>query len=332
MRIYVIVIIFAIILGSCLPVLSPEPALSTFPTAIVLLSTTSTPKRTKSTPPATMVLTPTQLPTLTVTFSPDVSPTLERIEFSMQSPDGTMAVQTKDWEIFEILNKKNGQVMWSFAYDKSKFGSNNYLSEAYYEPYYWSGDGKYIYVKIYHGTESGAVKYWGNVFGAVKGLVRFDVDTGKMSEILKENLEGGYTFVISPDEKGIVYTNQSETPLVLRWRDLLGNKEKTLLAFDKQIYDVGSFGWSPNMDRLIFSTLRIQNSDQTPQDFLFDFFVMDLEDLHPHMVLQRPEDWLNFEYWDQQDGIFYTDWQNTVWRLDLNTKTLSAIGTATPNP
>jgi hypothetical protein len=281
---------------------------------------------------ATVFLTPTPIPTLTGTQTTVILQPTERIEFSMLSPDGTKIIQTKDWVTFDIRNTTDEHVVWSFSYDRAKFEKDNmYLSEAGYAPFYWSQNGKYIYVKAHQGLDGG-VKYWGNVFGAEQGLSRFDVDTGIMTEILHENFSGGYTFAISPDESGIVYVDQLETPLVLRWRDLLTTKEKTLKVFDKQIYDVGSFGWSPKMDKLIFTTLEIPNPDQQNPEFLFDFFVIGLENLQQQTVFQGFDNWLRFELWNKQNQVFYIDWQNTVWQLDLDSKMFSSKGTATPSP
>ena len=328
-------------------------ALFTFVVLLVLIACGSYPKQqttlTATAPIArTATLKPTTIaihfPTATVSSTLTPTPTLtaaptriklkptQGIEFSMLSPDGTKRIQTKDWVTFDILNTRDEQGIWSFSYDQSKFEKDDIdISEAGYKPFYWSQDGRYIYVKTHQGLDGG-VKYWGNVFGAEQGLARFDVDTGVMTEILKEYFGSGYTFAISPDEKGIVYVDQRKNPLVIRWRDLLTSKEKTLKSFDKQIYDVGAFGWSPKMDKLIFSTLEIPNPDEQNPEFLFDFFVMDLKNLRIQTVFQGFDNGLQFELWNEQNQVFYTDWQNTVWQLDIDSKTLSAKATATPIP
>jgi hypothetical protein len=195
-------------------------------------------------------------PAPTLTIITTLTPIPERIEFSMISPDGTKIIQTTDWVTFDILNTMDKRVTGSFTYDRAKFekGNGMFLGEAGYVPFYWSQNGKYIYIEA-HQAWDGAVKYFGNVFGAESGIARFDVDAGKMIEILPETYSGFYTFAISPDGNSLVYTNQHENPLVLRWRDLSTNEEKALITFDKNILDVGAFGWSPKMDKLIFMTL-----------------------------------------------------------------------------
>jgi hypothetical protein len=112
----------------------------------------------------------------------------------------------------------------------------------------------------------------------------------------------------------------------------LAGEEKTLLTFDEKIYDVGAFGWSPNLDKLIFNTLEIPDTDQLYHEKIFDFILLDLENLQSEAVFQGFNQWLRFSSWNEQGQVFYTDWQNKVWRLDLGSHFLSADGTATPNP
>src|SRR4030095_386214 len=65
------------------------------------------------------------------------------VEFSMLSPDETKVVQTNDWLTFEIFETGTNKKLWSFTYNREKFGEGNELPEAGYAPFYWSKDGKY---------------------------------------------------------------------------------------------------------------------------------------------------------------------------------------------
>lgn len=275
--------------------------------------------------------TPTQIPSPipTLTQTPVY---VERIEFSMLSPDGTKIIQTKDWLTFDILDVNNNKILWSFTYDRAKFGEGHmYLYEAGYSPFYWSSDGKYIYVSAGQGWDGG-VKYFEDVFGAREGVARFDVETGAMSDVIPERYGSGYNFSISPDEKGIVYIDQRETPIVLRWKDLLTNEEKILINFDQNIFDVGAFGWSINEDRLIYMTLEVENPFEENQEFSYDFFALDLENLQSQMIMQEFDQWLRFEFWDSENKVYYSDSQNMIWELDLIGKVITSIGIATPTP
>jgi len=241
----------------------------------------------------------------------------------MSSPDGTKKIQTEDWLTYEIIDVKSQRILWSFSYDRAKFGEGaGYLAEAGYVPFHWSQDGEYIYVYAHQGWDGG-VKYFGDAFGAEEGVARFSLNTGTMAEVLLEREGGGYTFSISPDEKGIVYVDQRETPLILRWKDLLSGEEKELLTFSETILDAGDFGWSPQRDQLIFQTMGPNGND---------FLLLDLESLKTEVIIQEHKEPINIEFWNDANQVFYSNWKEMIWQLDLETKTLTMVGTATPSP
>ena len=284
--------------------------------------------------PIPIKLTATPLPTSTAFPTQTASPTPEQFDFSMLSPDGTKKIQSRDWVTFDILDVKSGKVLRSFSYDRAKFGEGaGYLPEAGYVPFYWSQNGEYIYVYAHQGWDGG-IKYFGDVFGAEEGVARFNVNTGMMEEIVPEREGGGYTFSISPDEKGIVYIDQRETPLVLRLKNLSNNNEQVLFTFDETINDIGSYGWSPEMDKIVFMGLEVQNPGYTDgsQKFIYSMYVMNLTDPRPYRIVQGLDEWLEFNTWTTENLISYKDWDDTIWQLDLESKTFVAVGTATPPP
>jgi len=284
--------------------------------------------------PIPIKLTATPLPTSTAFSTPTASPTPEQFDFSMLSPDSTKKIQSTDWVTFDILDVKSGKVLKSFSYDRAKFGEGvGYLPEAGYVPFYWSQNGEYIYVYAHQGWDGG-VKYFGDVFGAEEGVARFNMNTAVMEDIVPEREGGGYTFAISPDENSIVYVDQRETPLVLRWRDLLTTTERVLLTFDEKILDAGAFGWSPKMDKMVLMGLEVQNPGHTDgsQKFFYSILVINLDNPQTYRVVEGIDRWLKFSSWNEQDQVFYTDWENTIWQVDLKSNTLAAKGTATPYP
>lgn len=311
MKIQILIILFVIMLSSCSTVITSESIETTTPT----LTTIPVP-------------TPTVFPTL------PAYPTSERFEFSMISPDGTKQIQSRDWVTFDIVAIRSGKVLQSFSYDRAKFGEGaGYSPEGGYIPFHWSQNGEYIYVYA-HQSLDGGVKYYGNAFGARNGLARFDLDSGIMTEILPEREGGGYTSSISPDENGIVYIDQRETPLILRWKDILSGEEKELLTFNESILDVGEYEWSPEMDKLLFMGLEVQNPGQTDgsQKQFYSFFIINLGSLQYERILQGLDKRLEFNAWDTPSHVSYKDSGDIIWQLDLESKTLEVIGTTTPSP
>ena len=302
MKIQAIFILLAIILSSCVSATTSARTETLFPT---------------------LELTFTPLPTITVFPAETVHPTVEQFAFSMLSPDDTKKIQSRDWIIFDILDIKSSRVLWSFSYDRAKFGEGaGYSPEGGYTPFYWSKNGEYIYVYAHQGLDGG-VKYSGDAFGAEEGVARFSISTGTMAEILLERQGGGYTFSISPDEKGIVYVDQREIPLVLRWKDLASGEEKTLLTFDENVLDAGDYGWSSQGDKFIFQTLGVNRND---------FVLLDLKSLKSQIIIHEFKEPINFEFWNDPNKVFYSNWKRIIWQLDLETKTLTMVGTATPSP
>jgi Periplasmic component of the Tol biopolymer transport system len=300
MKMQATIILFVIMLSSCSAVSTSESIETPIPTLTII-----------------------PVPTSTAFPTPTAYPTTERFEFSMLSPDGTKQIQSKDWVTFDIVDIRSSEVLRSFSYDRAKFGEGaGYSPEAGYVPFYWSQNGEYIYVYAHQGLDGG-VKYFGDAFGAEEGVARFNMNTGMMEEIVPEREGGGYTFSISADEKGIIYVDQRETPLILRWKDLSSGKEKELLTFSETILDVGDFGWSPQGNKLIFQTMGPNGND---------FLLLDLESLKTEIIIQEFKEPVNLKFWKDANKVFYSNWKEVVWQLDLDLKSLTMVGTATPSP
>jgi len=271
-----------------------------------------------STPTST--LTPTA--TTTITSSPIVHPT--QVYGLLFSPDGTKRIQSLDWNNYEILTT-NRKILWSLSYE-NKFGA----FEPRWHPFYWSLDGKYIYFTCYHGPDDGSTKFFGNALKDGDCIYRFDVDTGKIVELIPEILPGYYAFSISPDGSQLVYANQTETPVKIKLLDLNNYKERVLFTADEKILEMGSFGWSPKMDKIIFTTLEILNDEKR----VYSIFMLDLKSLKTQTIVSDFDKWLGFESWDEQDYIYYRDGYRVVWKLNSENKMLTplAVPTLTLSP
>ena len=248
------------------------------------------------------------------------SPTPTQIYGLLLSPDGTKKIQSRDWNNYEIL-KSDGTLLWTFSYD-NKFE----VSEPGAHPFHWSNNGKHIYITCHHGPHDSSNKFRGSHFKDGDCVFRFDVDTGEVTEIIPDMYPGYYAFAISPDDQQLVYANQNETPVKIKLLDLGTLKEKVIFTADETVLEAGSFGWSPNMDRLIFSTLDIKDANS--------IFMLDVRSLEIEAIVNNFDKWLNFEEWDGKDQVYYRDTYGTLVELNLVNTTFAsgAVPTLTPSP
>lgn len=263
--------------------------------------------------------------TATPSYTPTPIPSVYGLLFS---PDGTMRIQSHNWRDWDII-KDDGTILWSFSYDSNKylkFGTDKvpFFSEAAYVPFYWSGDGKFIYLTCLHGGENSSTKFFGNAFVDGSGMFRFDVATGEMTEIVPEIFPGYYAFSFSPDGRELVYANQTETPVGVKLLSLETLEEKTIITGTDNILEIGAFGWSPNQDKLIYSELKQK----------YDISVLDLASLEKQSIIKDLERHLRFESWIESDKVRYRDTYRAIWELDLKNKTVIplAVPTLTLSP
>jgi len=271
--------------------------------------------------------TPATIPVETATPSHTPTP-IPSVYGLLFSPDRTMRIQSPDWRYWEII-KDDGTILWSFSYDSNKylkFGTDKvpFFSEAAYVPFYWSRDGKFVYLTCLHGGENSSTKFFGNAFADGSGMFRFDVMTGEMIEIVPEIFPGYYAFSFSPDGKELVYANQTETPVRVKLLNLDTFEEKTIITGTDNILEIGAFGWSPNQQKLIYSTLETN----------YDIFIVDFETLEKQNIIRDFENHLSFENWIENDKVYYHDTHQAVWSLDLENKMLVplAVPTLTLSP
>jgi Tol biopolymer transport system component len=276
--------------------------------------------------PPSPVLTSIPLPTATIVFIPPPEPT-ETPDVLLLSPDGTKKIQSFDRNNYEILNS-DGTTLWLYSYD-NKFR----VLEPAADPFHWSKDGKYIYITCYHNPDDSSTKYWGNGFYDGDCVFRFDVEMGTLKTIIPEIRPGYYAFSISPDDSKLVYANQSETPVKIKLLDLQTNTENVLYTASKNILDVGSFGWSPQMDKLIFTTMRMDDQEKR----FYTIFVLDLKSLKTKAIVEDFNEYLNFVSWDNSGKILYKGWnyekgyaEVEMWKLNLESRKVSPAITPMP--
>lgn len=295
------------------------------------ISPTPAPKPINS-PAPIITLTPIPSSTLIIINSPTPSSTItpSQIYGQLTSPDGTKKIQSFDWNNYEILTS-DGVKLWSFSYE-NKFGS----AEPAAIPFHWSNDGNYIYITCVHGPDDSSTKFLGRIFGNGDCVFRFDVHKGSVTEIVPEIKPGYYAFSISPDDSMLVYANQTETPVTVKLMSLITKTEKILFTANESIIEVGDFGWSPNKDKLVFTSMTM--TEDEGQRF-YTIFVFDLENLTAKPIVENFSESLRFETWNEQDEILYRDsyheavyQEKMLWVLNLQSRALSPLGTSTPQP
>ena len=266
-------------------------------------------------PSPTNTLTPTA--TITITPSPVIYPT--QVYGLLLSPNGTKRIQSLDWNNYEVLTT-DGKILWSISYE-NKLGA----FEPGWHPFYWSPDGKYVYFTCYHGPDDGSTKFFGNALMDGDCIYRFDVDTGELVELIPEIKPGYYAFAISPDGSQLVYTNQTETPVKIKLLDLNNFDERVLFTADEKILETGSFGWSPKMDKIVFTTLEMPEDKKRA----YSMFMLDLKSLKTQVLITDFNEWLGLESWDEQGRIYYRDSNRAVWELNLESIMLTPLAVPT---
>lgn len=292
MKIPKLIVLLILMLASCSQAVTPIPVPTNLPSPTNTLA-----------PTATLAATP----------SPIIYPT--QVYGLLLSPDGTKRIQSLDWNNYEVLTA-DGKILWSISYE-NKLGA----FEPGWHPFYWSPDGKYIYFTCYHGPDDGSTKFFGNALKDGDCIYRFDVDTGELVELIPEIKPGYYAFAISPDGSQLVYANQTETSVKIKLLDVNNFDERVLLTADEKILEMGSFGWSPKLDKIIFTTLEIPEDEKRA----YSIFMLDLKSLKTQVLISDVNEWLGLESWDEQGRIYYRDTYRRVWELNLKSKMLTPL-------
>ena len=236
------------------------------------------------------------------------------------SPDGQRilrGIEAPDPNKLEII--KDSKIEWSISYDRTRSS----LFNPTYRPYFWSNDGKYLYLTVWMSMDGG----FGGFYSG-SGLSRFDLFTGEMTEIIADGAM--FAFEVSADKSQIAYVNENEKPIAIKVYNLDTQSEQLLITLDKKYQQVGSIGWSPQMDKIIFMTMQIENEQMS--DYSFGIFLLDLAKKKMSSIVENFDQWLTFTSWSEKSQVFYTDWEDTIWKLDLQSKSLIPKGTATPRP
>jgi len=312
-----------------------------FVTITVFLMIVSTTSCGAVTPVPTPINIPTKtsIPTSTKTPVPTITNTPTLVAYPvygydvLPSPDGTKKAiyDAHLGNTFEVIDK-NGNILWSITYDMNKFNDEGYqggLAEAWYKPFYWSKDGRFLYYTCFHGQEiDTSGKFWGNEFIDGCGVFRLNLETGETIDILPEIYPGNgyYAFSISHDENFLVYTYQNDSPVQIKLLDLNTGEERILLTASKDVLETGRYSWSPQGDKLIFMTLTMSEDEKR----LYSIFILDLNSLETRLLIKDIDTRIRFLSWNEQDTISYDpDDSSDIWQLSIESGTFVFV---TPTP
>ena len=198
----------------------------------------------------------------------------------------------------------------------------NVGSEAWFTPYRWSQDSRYLYFNI-HVAIDGYVPFYQGA-----GLQRLDVLDGKVSEILPSGdpitldkitiYDWNFVqFSLSPMDDKLAYINRMDNGVQLVIREMKTNTESSLF-FDQYI-DAGSIIWSPKQDYLVLGTARGTNWSNT-----LAFVELVQVDTLTTKTLVKNEDWV-FDpvAWIDNHTILLKERGGPYFSLDTTTEKIS---------
>src|SRR5688500_3415885 len=214
---------------------------------------------------------------------------LDQAQAILPSPDGNWTAyffsrdQTVDYKL-SVANFDD-TIVWNINQE------NYRSSDAWFTPYRWSQDSKYLYFNIYASIDGYAPFYQG------MGLQRLDIQNGQVSEILPsgyfEVLEDTTIYIwnlarfsLSPSDDKLAYINSLDNGVELIIRDMVTNKESN--AFFDKYSAAGSILWSPKQDYLLFATDPIGFFELVKLDSLTTKSIP----VNPNQILD-PLEWLN---------------------------------------
>lgn len=195
----------------------------------------------------------------------------------------------------------------------------NFGSEAWFTPYRWSQDSRYLYFNIRVAIDGYVPFYQG------AGLQRLDVLNGKVSEILPsgdlvtlDHYRWEFpTFSLSPKDDKLAYIKRTDKGVQLVIRDMTTSTESSM-SFDQYV-DAGSITWSPAQDYLVLAASRGTNWSNT-----LGFVELVQVDSLTSKTLVKNEDWV-FDpvLWTDNHTILLKERGGNYLYLDILTQELS---------
>ena len=266
-------------------------------------------------PKITSTATATALPMATCTPLP-----IDLAEASFISPD-------KKWTAYffgyyraqlDVVNSDK-TILWGI------YEGNFEGDEAFFVPYRWSFDSKFLYFNT-HVSIDGYVPFYDGM-----GLRRLDVSTGDILEILPSHYvsDGSWrraVFSLSEKEKKLAYVNNINGEALLVIREMETNNEISLAL--KGFSDAGSILWSPNQDQLVLGLSKGDNWEDT----IFFIGTVDISSLTLSVHVQDSETGIDPIKWVNNNEILIQERGESTLLLNLKSNDLQIMPTITPFP
>jgi hypothetical protein len=152
---------------------------------------------------------------------------------------------------------------------------------------HWSGDGKYLYVSPYDGSEGGFEEFW----RSKTILIRIDLEKGTW---LDTNM--GPAFSFSPNDNFIAYRNGQK--ITIYDHQSAKSREAEVSS------DYGAFGhfvWSPDGNEIIFISSTTDLDEERPDGFTL--LLLNTETMTMKVILENDDRYLYPLEWPSDDTV-----------------------------
>ncbi len=241
---------------------------------------------------------------------------LNQAETILSSPDGNWTAYFFGYDVekfrLSVANFGNTTI-WNV-------NQTNVGGEAF-TPYRWSQDSRYLYFNIFVAIDGYVPFYQG------AGLQRLDVLNGTVSEILSSGYVSDPThhvyrwnfvpFSLSPDDKQLAYTNNSDNETQLVIRDIRTGNERSL-SF-KEYSNAGSIIWSPQQDQIVLAVTKGTNWSNT----LCSIELVEVDSLTSRTLVKDEDLVFDPIVWINKHTILLKERGGRYLYLDITTEKLS---------
>jgi hypothetical protein len=310
-----VVAIIIVLLSACSTTIQQDDIqVSSTPTILptVFSTKTASPQtiEAKPTVPIVTIETPTFNPVIQ-DKTPSLSVLLPNCNNTEFSPDNKWAAGYCENDETWILGV-NQTARWKISYGEyygKKFDSGG----GSISPYYWTLDGQYLFLRI--DVEASGPIYFIDGWG----LIRLDLVSGHISEILSPAQHDYYSFSLSPDGKYLAYILQPANPLVI---NIVNLKTGDIVSFGikAQYNQAGRIIWSPNKSKIVFGQATIDDDEKNPN--LFSVVVINLANGSRQTIVQDNPLEITPKTWVNENTIELKDIDGKSWIFNLQDNSL----------